>query len=490
MNLINQTGTLLLTLLAFCASGFSQQKPNILFIIADDASLHFGQSYGCPWVKTPNIDRLARNGLVFDNAYTPTAKCAPSRAAILTGRNPWQLEEAGNHQPYFPVKFKAFSEALSEAGVNVAKQGKVWGPGSALTADGRNRTFGFRQTATGKNNPGTGFEEMLKKRAAGVPFFYWFGSHHPHRAYKQDSGIQAGKKIAEIDRVPGFWPDNETVRKDMLDYALVMEAFDAEVGELLQVLDASGEAANTLVIVTSDNGMPFPRSKGHTYDISARLPWVASWPAGIAKPGRRVAEFVSFIDLAPTCLELLGVDGEKAGMSPLTGRSFAGLLRAEADPSRNSVILGRERNDVLARPGTPSGLGYPSRAIREGDWFYIHNFSPDRWPCGNPELKMTDTDASPTKTLISKLGQDDRFWQMSFGKRPQDELFNLAKDPDCINNLAAEAEYAAKLTVLRTALFDELKKQDDPRVLGKGDVFDNYRSPTEDKHRSKQKKSE
>ena len=92
-------------------------KPNVLFVIADDASPHFGQTYGCAWVKTPNIERLARSGLVFDNAYTPTAKCAPSRSAILTGRNPWQLEDAANHQSQFPVKFKAFSEALREAGI-------------------------------------------------------------------------------------------------------------------------------------------------------------------------------------------------------------------------------------------------------------------------------------------------------------------------------------------------------------------------------------
>jgi len=391
--------------------------------------------------------------------------------------------------PYFPVKFKAFSEVLNEAGITVAKQGKVWGPGSAVTADGKERSFGFRQTADGKKNPGIGFAEMLKKRTAGAPFFYWFGSPNPHRGYKPDSGIQAGKKIGDIARVPGFWPDNETVRKDMLDYAVEMEAFDAEVGELLQVLDASGEASNTLVIVTSDNGMPFPRSKGHTYDISTRLPLIACWPAGIAKPGRRATEFVSFIDFAPTFLELLNVDGAKAGMSPITGRSFASLLRAEPDPSRSSVILGRERNDVLARPGTPAGLGYPSRAIREGDWFYIHNFAPDRWPCGNPELGLRDTDASPTKTLIDQLGQDDRFWQMSFGKRPPEELFNLAKDPDCINNLANVAEHAAKRTALRATLFDELKRQDDPRVLGKGDVFDNYRSPSEEKHSAKKQKA-
>jgi arylsulfatase A-like enzyme len=462
---------LLLAPLAALHAADPPAKPNILFIIADDASPHFG-AYGCTWVKTPNIDRLARGGLVFDNAYTPTAKCAPSRAAILTGRNPWQLEDAANHQSQFPVKFVAFSEALREAGIRVGGHGKIWAPGSALTADAKLRTFGFRDEANGAN-----FETFLKNRPAGVPFFYWFGSKNPHRGYPRDSGIAAGKQTSDIDRVPRIWPDNDTVRRDMLDYAVKVEAFDAEVGALLRTLDASGKASNTLVIVTSDNGMPFPRSKGHNYDLSNREPLVACWPAGIARPGRRVAEFVSFIDLAPTFLDLLGVDDAKAGMAPITGRSFANLLRGESDAARGFVILGRERNDVQARPGTPSGLGYPVRAIREGDLFYIHNFAPDRWPCGNPELGLKDTDESPTKAFIGNLGKQDRFWQMAFGKRPQAEFFDLAKDPDCVHNLANDEAYATKVTTLREKLFAELKKQEDPRVLGRGDVFDHYDSP-------------
>lgn len=455
-------------------------RPNILFIIADDASPHFGKAYGCSWVKTPNIERLASGGLVFDNTYTPTAKCAPSRSAILTGRNPWQLEEAANHQSQFPAKFMAFSEALGAAGIHVGGHGKIWGPGSALTSDGQPRSFGFSNDSTGKN-----FDAFLKNRPAGTPFFYWFGSHNPHRSYKKDSGIASGKKTSDIDRVPRFWPDNEVVRSDMLDYAVEVEAFDTEVGALLQTLDASGDASNTLVIVTSDNGMPFPRSKGHNYDISNREPMVARWPDGIAKPGRRVADFLSFIDLAPTFLELLDVDGPKAGMTAITGRSFANLLRGEPDPSRRFVILGRERNDVQARPGTTSGLGYPVRAIREGDLFYIHNFATDRWPCGDPELGLLDTDASPTKTLITELGEQDRFWQMSFGKRPQTELYDLRKDPDCVENVANDQAYSANATALREKLFAELKKQHDPRVLGGGEIFDDYVSP---KSNAKQKK--
>lgn len=453
-------------------------KPNVLFIIADDASRHFGDAYGCKWVKTPNIDRLAKQGLVFDNAYTPTSKCAPSRASILTGRNPWQLEEAANHQSFFPAKFMAFSEALAKAGVQTSGGGKTWGPGEAKTADGSQRDFGLGDGSGKKDsNPGVQLTAFLKKRPLGTPFFYWFGSGYPHRPYKLDCGIAAGKNPEGIDRVPAYWPDNDVIRRDMLDYAMEVEAYDAQVGSLVAALEASGEAQNTLVIVTSDHGMPFPRVKGHTYDDAHHIPFVVSWPAGIAKPGRRVAEFISFIDLAPTFLELFGVDGATQGMSPITGRSFTDLLVNEAKGERSTVIVGRERNDVLARPGTPSGLGYPVRAIRSGNLFYVHNFAPDRWPCGNPELGFKDTDASPSKTLAMESGEKDPFWQSAFGQRPAEQLFDLASDPDCVVNLTTNPAFAEKLAALRETLMSELKKQNDPRALGQGDVFDQYLSP-------------
>jgi N-sulfoglucosamine sulfohydrolase len=470
-----------LVLTALCAlrvADAAAARPNVLFIIADDASRHFGEAYACKWVKTPNIDRLAKQGLVFDNAYTPTSKCAPSRAAILTGRNPWQLEDAANHQPRFPAKFMAFSEALAKAGFHTGGAGKTWGPGEAKLAEGGHRDFALG-SGGGKNasDPGAGLTAFLKKRAPGSAFFYWFGSSYPHRSYKPDSGIAAGKKPSDIDRVPAYWPDNDVIRRDMLDYAIEVEAYDAQVGSLVAALEASGEATNTLVIVTSDHGMPFPRVKGHTYDDAHHIPFVASWPAGIAKPGSRVAEFISFIDLAPTFLELFGINGSTQGMSPITGRSFTDLLRNEAKGERNTVIVGRERNDVQARPGSPSGLGYPVRAIRSGNLFYVHNFAPDRWPCGNPDLGLKDTDASPSKTLAMEGGENDPFWQSAFGKRPAEQLFDLASDPDCVVNLTTNPAFATKLAALRENLLSELKKQKDPRVLGHGDVFDQYLSP-------------
>lgn len=452
-------------LTSFAAVQATDSKPNILFITADDASRHFGQAYGCTWVKTPNIDQLAKRGLVFANAYTPTAKCTPSRSAIMTGRNPWQLEAGANHQAIFPAKFKAFPEALRDAGFHVGGQGKIWGPGEAKTADGKPRDWGMVKG---------GFRQFLASRPKNTPFFFWFGSSNPHRPYTQDAGLAAGKKPADIDRVPAFWPDNDLVRRDLLDYATEVEAFDAQVGEQMKALEESGETSNTLVIVTSDNGMPFPRSKGHNYDISNHLPLVACWPKGIANPGRQVSEFVSFIDFAPTFLDLFGVDGGKSGMSPITGQSFTDLLRGKPERERGFVILGRERNDLNARPGTEFGLGYPIRAIREGNHLYIHNFAPDRWPCGNPELGLKDTDKGETRKFVEGLGEQNRYWQLAFGKRPSEELYDVASDPDCLNDLATRSEHQPKLTQLREKLMNELKKQNDPRVLGRGDVFDNY----------------
>jgi arylsulfatase A-like enzyme len=449
--------------------------PNVLFCIADDASPHLG-AYGCKWVKTPNIDRVAAAGVVFDNAYTPTAKCAPSRAAMMTGRYPWQLEEAANHQPYFPAKFKSFTEALAEAGVHAGSAGKVWGPGSATTADGKPRQWGMTHTGRGPKAgaPGDRFKQFLAAKPKGKPFFYWYGSANPHRAYTPDAGLAAGKKPADVDRVPAIWPDNDTVRRDMLDYVTEVEAFDAEVGSLLKALADSGEADNTVVIVTSDHGMPFPRVKGHNYDMANRVPLVVSGPKGIVAGGRRVADLVSFIDLAPTLLELCGVDGRKAGMAPISGTSYTDLLRGKAERARPFVITGRERNDAHARPGTEAGLGYPVRAIREGAFLYVHNFAPDRWPCGDPDLGLKDTDAGPTKKLIADRGEKDKYWQFCFGKRPAEELFDLSKDPDCVANLAADPVHRDRAAKMKDQLFAQLKRQDDPRVLGKGDAFDNY----------------
>jgi arylsulfatase A-like enzyme len=463
-------------------SAAAAERPNILFIIADDASCHFGETYRCEWTRTPAIDALARRGLVFDNFYVATSKCSPSRAAILTGRNPWQLEAAANHWPTFPPQFAAFTDALAAAGTTCGAAGKVWGPGVAKTAAGEPRTWGFSTLRDARNiksagPPGAVLGRFLAARKKDRPFFYWHGSMNPHRPYAPGAGRAAGKAPAAVDRVPAFLPDVDTVRDDLLDYATEIEAFDGEVASLLAALDAAGVADDTLVVVTSDNGMPFPRVKGHTFDMAHRLPLVVRWPRGIVNPGRRVASLTGAIDFAPTFLDLHGVDPAAAGMAPITGRSVVDLLRDAPARSREFVLIGRERNDVRCRPGTPSGLGYPARGIRRGDLLYVHNFAPDRWPCGDPDLGLADTDDGPTKRLIVAAGAEDRFWKLCFGKRPADELYDLVADPDCVTNLAAEPAHSGDVTRMKRELFAELERQQDPRVLGTGDVFDRYESP-------------
>ena len=472
------------TLVAPAASSPSAARPNILFAIADDWGLHAGV-YGTPWIHTPNFDRLAGQGVLFMNAYTPNAKCSPSRACILTGRNPWQNEAAGNHWPVYPAKFKSWMEALGGAGYATGFTGKGWAPGVLPTE--RANITGKAYQARKLKAPTKGisatdyfanFEDFLAASPPDKPFCFWYGSHEPHRVYEYGSGVgEGGYQLSDIDHLPSYWPDDERVRNDLLDYAYEVAYHDAQLGKMVALLNAKGLLDNTIIIATSDNGPPFPRMKGHPFEQSCHLPLAVMWPKGISAPGRKSEALVSFIDYAPTFLELAGVNPAESGMQSITGNSFADILTGRKSAcDRSSLLMGRERNDVLARPGTESGLGYPVRAMRTGNLLYLHNFEPDRWPCGNPELGLTDTDNGPTKKAVMTGGESSRDWQLCFGKRPAEELYDLSTDPDCVKNLAEKPEYQSKVTALRQQLFDQLKRQNDPRILGQGAVFDNYPS--------------
>ncbi len=473
---------------ALAASESKKERPNILFCIADDASwAHLG-AYGCSWVKTPAFDRVAREGVLFTNAYTPNAKCAPSRACILTGRNSWQLEAAANHWCYFPSKFRTYVEVLGEQGYHTGFTGKGWAPGIAGQIDGRARQLTGRAWQSRKRTPPTrqisstdyyaNFVDFLDAKGADAPFCFWYGGHEPHRGYEFDSGrTKGGKRLDQVDRVPAHWPDNETVRADLLDYAFEIEHFDGHLGRMLDLLEGRGLLANTLVVVTADNGMPFPHVKGQGYEYSNHLPLAAMWKEGVRNPGRRVDDFVSFIDLAPTFLEVAGVGGEQTPMAAITGRSlvkiFASGRSGRCIVERDHVLIGKERHDV----GRPNDAGYPIRGIVKDGFLYLHNFEPERWPAGNPETGYLNCDGSPTKTECLKARQSpetQRYWAWSFGKRPSEELYDIGKDPECVENLAERPELRGRKEALRDQLFRELREQGDPRVLGHGRVFDEY----------------
>jgi len=465
-----------------------QERPNILFCIADDATWkHFG-AYGCDWIDTPGFDRVAEEGLLFKNAYTPNAKCAPSRSSIITGRNSWELKEAANHVCFFPEEFKSYPEALSENGYYVGKTGKGWGPGVAKDAEGKNRDLvgkGYDKLKTqppaamiSNNDYAGNFAAFLDAKPEDQPFCFWYGSTEPHRAYEYGAGIsKGGRSIDEVDDVPSFWPDNETIRTDMLDYGFEIEYFDQHLVKILEKLEATGQLENTLIMVTADNGMPFPRVKGQTYEYSNHLPLAVMWPKGIQKPGRVIEDYVSFIDFAPTFLEVAGLDAKSAGMAATTGRSLTDIFQSEKEgqvnPERDFVLVGKERHDV----GHPGNVGYPVRGIIRDGTLFLRNYESDRWPSGPPETGYLNCDGSPTKTQILDMrrdGSNTEFWQQSFGKRPPIEMYQVDKDPDCVTNLAENPEYAAKAAELEAEMKTRLKDQDDPRMMGNGDIFDNY----------------
>jgi N-sulfoglucosamine sulfohydrolase len=464
-----------------------EQPPNILFAIADDWGLHAG-AYGTDWVKTPAFDRVAKEGLLFKNAYTPNAKCAPSRACVITGRYPWQLEEAGNHLAYFPAKFQSWPETLMKFGWHVGITGKGWGPGIANDINGKPRQITGIPYNKRKLKPSTSgitntdyaanFTDFLEDTPKDTPWCFWYGALEPHRKYEFGSGIKkGGKNISEIDQVPTYWPDTETVRTDMLDYAFEVEHVDHHLAQMLAELEKRGLLENTIVIVTSDHGMPFPRVKGHTYPDANHVPLAIRWPSGIKVANRIIEDFVDFTDITPTLLEIAGIKPNESGMAEISGRSWLPILQSEKSgqiiPERDHVMIGKERTDI----GRPNDVGYPTRGIIYDGFVYLKNYEPSRWPAGNPETGYLDTDGSPTKSLILDMGRkdrSDRFWEINFGKLPSEELYDLKNDPDCMNNLAGVPEQQTRRTSLLSKMTEKLTQQGDPRMFGKGKIFDEY----------------
>jgi arylsulfatase A-like enzyme len=456
-------------------------RPNILLAVADDAS-HFG-CYGCGFVQTPNADRVARQGILFQNMFTTNPKCAPSRASMLTGMHTWQLKEACTHWCVFPgaEEFDVYPDILEDAGYHVGWTGKGWGPGDwqrrgrprnpAGTAYNDRVLEPPANTGINKCDYAANFRDFLADRPEGAPFCFWYGGREPHRHYVDGEGLAHGKSLDQVDDIPPYWPQDDVVRSDMLDYAFEVDWFDAHLGMMLTELEERGELDNTLVIVTSDNGCPFPRVKGNMYDDDSRLPFVAMWPGHI-EPGRVVDDLASFIDLMPTFLELAGLDIPE----DLPGRSlldvFNGKGSGKINPQRNRALMGRERHDL----GREGDVGYPVRCLRTPEYLYVRNFRPELWPCGDPVTGFTGCDSSPTKSHIIELeGQGERdYHQLCFGKRPAEELFRITGDPHCMENLADAPEHQDVLVQLREELEEELRRTGDPRIFGNGDIFDTY----------------
>lgn len=432
----------------------ASKAPNILFLIADDWSYPHAGVYGDPVVRTPTFDKLAKEGALFTNAYVASPSCSPSRASVLLGRYPHQNGAGGNLWSEFPAAHPTYVSLLEEAGYFTGSTRKGWGPGEYTVT-------GFEHNPAGRHFED--FEAFLQERDGQLAFSFWFGSTDPHREYETNTGIQTGMKLSDVI-VPEFFPENDCVRNDILDYYFEVERFDRECGQLIQLLADMGELDNTIIVMTSDNGMPFPRAKANLYDYGTRMPLVIRWPEKI-KAGTVIHEFVNFVDFAPSFLEAAGLSAES-----MSGQSLWPLFAGEKQ-DREQVFMERERH-ANVREGN---LSYPMRAIRNHEYLYIWNPMPERNPAGDPTVHQSvgqygDVDNSITKYLIMNMegkvepGRPDYF-NLAFGWRPEEELYDVVKDPYQLYNLAEDAAFAEVKDKMKEELLNWMAQTNDTRAI-------------------------
>ncbi|MEX2336382.1 MAG: sulfatase [Fulvivirga sp.] len=472
-------------------------RPNILFIISDDQSYPHASVYGEKWVKTPAFDRVAREGILFKNAFSPSPGCSPSRAAILTGLNDWQIEDAGTHASEFPVDYTVFPDILEEVGYKVGYTQKGWGPGnweiSGRTRNPAGKAYNDKKldpptTGMSTNDYAGNFDDFLSDRQEDEPFYFWYGASEPHRVFEKGSGLKAGKDLDEVN-VPGFLPDSPEIRGDLLDYALEIEWFDQHIATMLKKLEEMGELENTIIVITSDNGMSFPAAKANAYEYGTHVPLAIRWGDSI-KGGKVAEDLVSLIDLAPTFLEAATGEGfaEISKEYPMEGKSFMNLIldkEGKTNSERKAVFASRERHSSSRW----NNLSYPQRSIRTEDFLYIRNFKPERWPAGAPQKYESDgslgpehgayhdIDACPSFDFILENRDDPSFrsfFELAVNKRPSEELFDIKNDPYCLVNLAENENFREELLKQRAALGSYLMETNDPRVIGNGDVYETY----------------
>lgn len=484
----------LLSALAACAA--ASGRPNILLVIADDQSWLHTSAHGYAGIRTPGFDRVAKAGVLFRNAIGASPGCSPCRAALLTGRHTWMIEHAGTHASSFPRKYVVYPELLQKSGYHVGMTGKGWGPGN-WQIDGwphnpagplfdKKKSSSKELSGVSANDYAANFVDFLAQKPQDQPFCFWLGASEPHRGFEKGSGLKLGKKL-EHAVVPPFLPDTPEIRSDILDYLVEIEHYDAHLARILQHLEERGELANTLVIVTADNGMAFPRAKANCYEYGIHMPLAIAWPAR-APGGRTVDDVVGFVDLTATILDAAQVT-RPATAPPTVGRSLLNILTSReqglVDASRTRAFSARERHSS-ARFGN---LGYPQRALRTPQFLYIRNFAPDRWPAGDPRSldknsqpgpqhgAYHDIDAGPSLAFLTRHHGDPkiaRFLELAVGKRPAEELYDIQKDPGCLVNLAAQPAHAATRQQLAKELDDYLRTTGDARATGNGELWETY----------------
>jgi len=397
-------------------------RPNVVFFIADDVSVEDFGCYGHPSIKTPNVDALAASGMRFTNAYLTTSSCSPSRCSIITGRYPHNTGAPELHSK-LPDDQVRFPEKLREAGYYTVLSGK-------------NHMFGNKDRAfdkiTGGGGPGKEEDWVghVKGRPKDKPFFFWFAAADAHRAWQisDDAPEYDPKDVV----VPPFLVDAEGTRRDLAQYYHEVSRFDAFIGKVVAALREQGVLDNTLIVVAADNGRPFPRCKSRLYDSGIKTPWVVHFPA-MVKEASVSDSLISVIDLSATCLELAGVEIPET----IQGQSFVPILR---DPSATvrEMVFAEHNWHVFRNHG---------RMVRFGDFLYVRNSYVDQMNLcyeayQDPAGEDLWTAHAEGRTTPAQAG-------LFRNPPPGEELFHVGKDPHQLQSLAENPEYAAQLATAR-----------------------------------------
>jgi N-sulfoglucosamine sulfohydrolase len=456
------------------SAGSQSSAPNFLFIISDDQSWIHTSKAGYGLVSTPNFDQLANEGLYFRNAFVSAPSCTPSRSSIIAGQDFWRLQSAGLLWGAYSDVMISYQDILRNAGYAVGYTGKGWGPGAALdsavkpTGDGYNALQREESAALGPWDLAANFASFLEDKPANKPFSFWVGSKEPHRPLDENVPNRFTEENAAT-WIPPILPPTSIVQNQLSSYLSEIEYFDRDVGLLVQVLKDKGLFDNTIIVVTSDNGMEFSRGKPTLYEFGVRVPLAIYW-GKMARPSRTIDDFVSLIDIAPTFLAAAGVEIPVA----MTGSSLLPLLNSsvdgQVDPQRDAVFVGYERHAGGIREGN---LGYPSRAIYTRDFTYIRNYFPDRWPAGDPPQYVESIPWLLQDPLTHKFLEP--YFSLVAAKRPAEELYDLRTDPYQLENVIDNPNYTAQLNELRARLTEYLVRTSDPVELSGEDVFSHYK---------------
>ena len=402
--------------------------PNVILFIADDVGWNDLGCYGNPAVFTPHIDRIAQEGIRFTNAYLTASSCSPSRTSIISGRYPHNTGSAELHTP-LPAEVAIFPELLRQVGYYTAQAGK-WHMGEAAR-----RGFDVVRDQDSGNGGEKQWLPTLRERPRNQPFFMWFAAHDAHRVWGPNEF--SGKNRADAITPPPFLADTDSTKQDLAHYYDEITRFDDYIGKVEQELRQQGVLDNTIIIIMSDNGRPFPRSKTRVYDSGMQTPLVMKWNDGLPQPGAVSSSLISVIDIAPTLLELAGVDVPAS----FQGKSFAPVLQDPTRTFRNYVFSEHNWHDHEAL----------ERMVRTPDYLYVLNLRPN---LSNPG--PADSNGSPSFQDLKDLREAGQLTAAQVDvfmvPRPSEELYNCRDDPFQLANVASLAAYQDTLLALRQVL--------------------------------------